>query len=73
MHWADITEPNLIVVIQSPVSYAAAVGGLIGLRLQHRQTRGVVVGGRVRDMEELQHLSIPVIARRRHMIFVHLG
>ena len=72
-HWADMIEPGSVAVIQAPLSYAAAVGGLIGLRLQSRQARAVVVCGRVRDVEELHDLSIPVICPDAGLHCWHTG
>lgn len=60
VHFADLTQPGRIVVIQAPFSYAAALGGLIGTRMQIRRATGVIVSGRVRDLDELNGLRIPV-------------
>jgi regulator of RNase E activity RraA len=60
-HWVDLTEPGSIVVIDQPEDQkCAAVGGIMALRMKARGVAGCVVGGRVRDMAELQDSQLPV-------------
>jgi len=50
-----------VVVMQQPRGQKCAVlGGIMGLRMGKRGVRGVVVGGRVRDLGELGSVGIPV-------------
>lgn len=60
-HWVDLTEPESIVVIQQPKGQiCAALGGIMALRMKVRNAKGVVVNGRVRDIEELASTGLPV-------------
>ncbi len=60
-HWVDLTEPESIVVISQPEGQKCAVlGGIMALRMKVLNARGVVVSGRVRDVEELSATGLPV-------------
>lgn len=61
-HWVDSTRADTIVVIQQPEGQrCAVVGGIMALRMHKLGAKGVIVSGRVRDMEELQSLEgLPV-------------
>ena len=60
-HYVDLTEPETIVVISQPKGQiCAALGGIMALRMKVRKTQGVVVHGRVRDVEELNETRLPV-------------
>lgn len=64
-HWVDLTVPDSIVVISQPDGQNNAVlGGIMALRAQVLGARGVVVSGRVRDLEELEATRIPVSSDR---------
>lgn len=59
--WSDLTVPNTVVVVQQPEGQrCAAVGGIHATAMARLRARGLVVGGRVRDVEELQKLDLPV-------------
>ena len=63
-HWVDETESGTVLVIEQPEGQAnAALGGIMALRMKVRGVLGCVVGGRVRDMEELEKVELPVSAR----------
>lgn len=60
-HWVDLTIPDSIVVISQPSGQSNAVlGGIMALRAQILGAKGVVVSGRVRDLDELEATGIPV-------------
>jgi regulator of RNase E activity RraA len=60
-HWVDLTEPGTIMAIEQPEGQkCAAVGGIMALRMSVRGVKGVVVGGRVRDLVELRETGLPV-------------
>ena len=60
-HWVDHTVSGTIVVIQQPEGQkCAVVGGIIASRMSKLGAKGLVVSGRVRDVEELQSLDLPV-------------
>ena len=60
-HWVDLSVEGTVVVMQQPRGQKCAVlGGIMGLRMGKRGVRGVVVGGRVRDLGELGSVGIPV-------------
>jgi hypothetical protein len=60
-HWVDETEPGSIVVIDQPEGQScAAVGGIMAQRMKMRGVAGCVVGGRVRDMAELEASQLAV-------------
>ena len=60
-HYVDLTEPETIVVISQPQGQICAVlGGIMALRMKVLNAKGVVVHGRVRDIEELAAAGLPV-------------
>jgi regulator of RNase E activity RraA len=60
-HYVDLTEPETIVVISQPKGQICAVlGGIMALRMKVLNAKGVVVHGRVRDVEELASAGLPV-------------
>ena len=60
-HYVDLTEPETIVVISQPKHQICAVlGGIMALRMKVLNAKGVVVHGRVRDVEELASTRLPV-------------
>lgn len=63
-HWVDLTEKGTVVVIEQPEGQScAAIGGIMALRMKIRGAKGCVVGGRVRDLEELDSCGLPVSTR----------
>jgi len=65
-HWADLTEPDTIVVLTQPEGQKCAVlGGIMALRIKVRNAKGIVVSGRIRDVDELGSTGLPVC------IFLH--
>ena len=59
--WSDLTEPDEIVVIQQPEGQKCAVlGGIHALNIDRRGAKGILVSGRIRDIQELQELKTPV-------------
>ncbi|KAJ8064462.1 hypothetical protein OCU04_006800 [Sclerotinia nivalis] len=63
-HWVDLTVPESIVVITQPEGQNNAVlGGIMALRAQVLGAKGVIVSGRVRDLDELQATGIPIWSR----------
>lgn len=72
-HWADITPPGTVVVIQQPDGQKNAVcGGIMALRMKVREARGIVVAGRARDIDELKSTGLPVRCQSRTMSFLPL-
>lgn len=60
-HYVDLTVPETIVVISQPKGQICAVlGGIMALRMKVLNAQGVVVHGRVRDVEELASTGLPV-------------
>lgn len=60
-HWVDLSVPETIVVISQPEGQkCAVVGGIMGERMKYLDVKGVVVDGRVRDLEELGETGLPV-------------
>lgn len=60
-HYVDLTEPETIVMISQPSGQiCAALGGIMALRMKIRGAIGVVVRGRIRDVEELRQTNLPV-------------
>jgi len=71
-HWVDLTEEGTVVVIEQPEGQScAAVGGIMALRMKARGAKGCVVGGRVRDLEELNNCGLPVSARTAFLPLWH--
>lgn len=59
--WSDLTEEGTVVVIQQPEGQKCAVlGGIHAINIDRRKAKGIVVSGRIRDMEELRKLETPV-------------
>lgn len=60
-HWVDLTQPETIVVIQQAEGQVCAVlGGIMAARMKVLKTKGVVVNGRVRDIEQLKESGLLV-------------
>jgi len=60
-HWVDLTHPDTIVVMKQPEGQKCAVlGGIMALRMSVLQAKGVVVHGRVRDIEQLKDSGLLV-------------
>ncbi|KAL7794495.1 RraA-like protein [Trichoderma ceciliae] len=60
-HWADLAEPGTFAVLKQPLGQTNAVcGGIMALRMQVRRVRGIVVAGRVRDLDELRSTNLPI-------------
>ncbi|KAI5467761.1 ribonuclease E inhibitor RraA/Dimethylmenaquinone methyltransferase [Mariannaea sp. PMI_226] len=64
VHWADLTVPETIVVLQQPDGQKNAIcGGIMAVRMKVCEAKGIVVAGRVRDIEELRSTSLPIWSR----------
>ncbi|RMD43243.1 hypothetical protein DV735_g1883, partial [Chaetothyriales sp. CBS 134920] len=62
-HWADITEPGTILVIEQPEEQTcAAVGGIMAQKMKVNGVQACVVGGRVRDQQELKDSQLAIFA-----------
>lgn len=58
---ADPSKAGSIVVIEQPrEQYCAVTGGIMAARMKYLGIKGTVVGGRVRDVRELQASELPV-------------
>ncbi|KAG6011089.1 hypothetical protein E4U54_008304 [Claviceps lovelessii] len=62
-HWADVTEARTFVVMKQPPGQTNAIcGGIMALRMKMRQVEGIIVAGRVRDVQELKDTNLPILA-----------
>ena len=60
-HWSDLTEKDTVVVIQQPEGQqCAVVGGIMAQRMTVRGVAGVIVSGKIRDLQEMFTLKLPV-------------
>jgi len=61
-HYADAVdaENRIVVLSQPPGQRCAVMGGLIAKRLSVRNAAGVIVGGRIRDVAELESIGLGV-------------
>ena len=60
-HWVDLTPPDTFVVMSQPKGQScAALGGIMASRMKKCGAKGIIVGGRVRDISELKTKHIPV-------------
>lgn len=60
-HWVDLTKPDTFVVMSQPKGQTcAALGGIMASRMKKLGAKGILVGGRVRDLTELKTKHIPV-------------
>lgn len=63
-HFVDLTQAGTIVVMQQPQGQRCAVlGGIMALRMKVLDAKGIVVHGRVRDVQELRATHLPVSSR----------
>lgn len=63
-NWADLTQPGTVVLMKQPAGQTNAVcGGIMALRIKVRGAKGILVAGRVRDVEELEGTGLPIWAR----------
>jgi regulator of RNase E activity RraA len=60
-HYVDFTTPETVVVMSQPPGQTnAAIGGIMAIRMRVLGAKGVVVDGRVRDLEELGGVGLSV-------------
>lgn len=58
---ADPANAGSIIVIEQPEEqYCAVTGGIMATRMKFLGIKAAVVGGRVRDLRELQGTELPV-------------
>ena len=71
-HFADFNERGKVMYVQQPKGlYSACWGGLMSTRASYLGANGVVIDGRMRDINEHRELGFPVRHRiRGSMIFV---
>lgn len=63
VHWVDLTEPGTFVALsQPPAQTCAVLGGIMALRMKKCGAKGIIAGGRVRDLTELKTMHVPVSA-----------
>ncbi|KAI6710232.1 hypothetical protein JHW43_007249 [Diplocarpon mali] len=68
-HYADLTQPETIVVLQQPEGQKCAVlGGIMALRMKALNAKAIVVNGRVRDIEELASTGLSVWAKATSIV-----
>jgi regulator of RNase E activity RraA len=67
VHWADLAQPGAFAVLKQPPGQTNAIcGGIMALRMKVRRVKGIIVAGRVRDLDELRSTNLPV--RNPHTI-----
>lgn len=60
-HWVDLVEKDCIVVESQPSGQTNAVcGGIMALRMKVLGVKGIVVYGRIRDVDELEETELMV-------------
>lgn len=58
---ADSVRPGTILFLSQPSGlYNACFGGIMATRIQKLGARGVVIDGRLRDIEYIRSLGLPV-------------
>ncbi|OJJ40637.1 hypothetical protein ASPWEDRAFT_166704 [Aspergillus wentii DTO 134E9] len=63
-YWVDWAEPGTIAVLDQPAGqHCAVLGGIMAVRMKYLGVNGVVVNGRMRDLEEIQDSRLSVWAR----------
>jgi regulator of RNase E activity RraA len=63
-HYVDLTTPETVVMISQPRGLTNAVlGSIMAVRMRVLGAKGVVVDGRVRDLEELGAVGLSVCYR----------
>ncbi|KAM0095044.1 hypothetical protein ACP6JD_001482 [Aspergillus fumigatus] len=63
-HWVDFAKPGTIAVLEQPANqHCAVLGGIMAVRMKVLGVRGVLVNGRVRDLEEINECKLPVWAK----------
>ncbi|KAI9260827.1 ribonuclease E inhibitor RraA/Dimethylmenaquinone methyltransferase [Sporodiniella umbellata] len=68
-HFADMADPESIIVISAPPDVKNAVwGGLMTARAKAKKVKGVVVDGRVRDLNEHRQMGFPVFAKSHSVL-----
>ncbi|RCH83853.1 hypothetical protein CU098_003373, partial [Rhizopus stolonifer] len=68
-HFADAAHEGSVVVISAPPNVKNAVwGGLMSARAKAKGVQGVVIDGRVRDLNEHRQMGFPVFARSHSIL-----
>ena len=64
-HYVDLTKSGTFVAMsQPPAQNCAVLGGIMVRRMKKCGAKGIVVGGRVRDLTELRTMHMPVSVKR---------
>ncbi|KAI8993567.1 ribonuclease E inhibitor RraA/Dimethylmenaquinone methyltransferase [Pilobolus umbonatus] len=68
-HFVDASEEGSVIVISAPPLVKNAVwGGLMSARAKYKGVQGVVIDGRVRDLNEHRNMKFPVFARSHSIL-----
>ncbi|KAI9487896.1 MAG: RraA-like protein [Benjaminiella poitrasii] len=68
-HFADLAYKGSVIVISAPIGVKNAVwGGLLSARAKAIGCEGVVVDGRIRDLNEHRRMSFPVFAKSHSIL-----
>jgi len=63
-HHVDSIPTGSVVVVEAPEGVPNAVwGGLLSTRAQYLGAKGVIIDGRIRDLQEQREMGFPVFAR----------
>ncbi|PLB55014.1 RraA-like protein [Aspergillus steynii IBT 23096] len=63
-HWVDWAQADTVAVVEQPEGqFCAVVGGIMAVRMNALGVKGVLVNGRIRDVQEMRGCGIPVWAR----------
>lgn len=68
-HWVDLVTPGSVLIqLQANAHRNAILGGIMAARLDALGVHGIITHGRIRDIDELEEIGVPVWAKGRSTV-----
>lgn len=72
-HYIDSLPKDAVILLQQPDQSNACFGGIMAARAHHQQVAAILVDGRVRDLNEMRALGLPVFSRGKSIVGAGAG
>lgn len=68
-HWVDLITPGTILIQQQSSDHRNAIlGGIMAARLDVLGVHGIITHGRIRDIDELEEIGVPIWSKGRSTV-----
>lgn len=68
-HWADLVTPGAILIQHQAKEHRNAIlGGIMAARLDSLGVHGIITHGRIRDIDELEEIGVPIWSKGRSTV-----